>query len=400
MIISDSSVSMASTRNFTSRGTLGSGISGATSFEKFMDDSAVTGNVSSPESSRNSKFGPSAIQNSILYSLMSGMSSSGVYGQDFGNSTRIQTYYESETTTFSAQGMARTADGRTIDFGIELMMSRSYMEYTDIQFKPMSDYLMDPLVINVDRGITGISDQKFMFDLDMDGECEEISTLKKGSGFLALDLNEDGVINDGRELFGARTGDGFGELRAYDSDGNGWIDEADEVFSRLKVWCKGEDGTDVLMDLKEANVGAIYLGEQSTEFSAYGIGGLNGVIRSTGFFLKEDGGVGTIQHVDLATAAKTYDFQVMMPQNEGESLTIEVPRVPQSTDKTIRDRNKEIREEANIRRKKRMELKKEEAIKLAKKRIEKKEMMDKQMEKVLEKRKEHAKLFQEKFLEQ
>lgn len=170
---------------------------------------------------------------------------------------------------------------------------------------------MDPLVINTGFGITRISDKKFKFDLDSDGEEESISTLGEGSGFLAYDKNEDGVINNGLELFGALTGDGFSELSEYDYDKNGWIDEADEIFSKLKVWLKNEDGTDKLISLKEAGIGAIYLGNVPTEFSEKGLAGLNGIIRSTGLFLGEDGEVGTVMHIDLA---------VTKPNNPEEEL--------------------------------------------------------------------------------
>lgn len=61
--------------------------------------------------------------------------------------------------------------------------------------------------------------------MDCDGKQEEISKLNAGCGYLALDKNGDGVINDGNELFGVKTGDGFYELSKYDSDLNGWIDE-------------------------------------------------------------------------------------------------------------------------------------------------------------------------------
>jgi len=56
-------------------------------------------------------------------------------------------------------------------------------------------------------------------------------------------------------------------LKAYDSDGNGWIDEADEIYSKLKVWVRDSDGKERLLSLKEADVGAIYLGSSKTEFS-------------------------------------------------------------------------------------------------------------------------------------
>lgn len=79
-----------------------------------------------------------------------------------------------------------------------------------------------------------------MFDLDCDGKEEEISSLGKGSGFLALDKNGDGIINDGTELFGTKSGDGFADLAEYDEDGNGWIDEDDGIFSQLRIWTKNE----------------------------------------------------------------------------------------------------------------------------------------------------------------
>ena len=125
----------------------------------------------------------------------------------------------------------------------------------------------DPLMINLDTDIGSVSDQKFFFDLDADGKEDEISFAGKGSGFLALDRNGDGKINDGSELFGTKSGDGFKDLAAYDEDGNGWIDENDAIFSQLKIWTKDEDGKDKLISLKDADVGAIYLGNADTQFS-------------------------------------------------------------------------------------------------------------------------------------
>ena len=124
---------------------------------------------------------------------------------------------------------------------------------------------------------------------------------KSGSGFLALDKNGDDKINDGNELFGVKSGDGFKDLAEYDTDGNGWIDENDEVYDKLKVWSKTDDGKDEIRTLKESGVGAIFLGSENTEFTLEGEdGALDGKVRKTGIFLKEDGTAGTIQHVDLA----------------------------------------------------------------------------------------------------
>lgn len=210
-------------------------------------------------------------------------------------------HQESENTAFSSMGMVKTSDGREINFNIDIEMSRSYTEAHSL-FSQENVIYMDPLVINMDVGTASVSDQKFYFDLDADGKEEEISYLGKGSGFLALDKNGDGMINDGSELFGTKSGDGFADLAAYDKDGNGWIDENDEVFHHLKVWTKTEDETDRLVDLKEAGVGAIYLGKTNTQFSLNNskTNENNAVIRSTGVFLKESGEAGTIQHVDFS----------------------------------------------------------------------------------------------------
>ena len=161
--------------------------------------------------------------------------------------------------------------------------------------------MCDPLVINLDTDVAELSDQTFYFDIDGDGEKDEVSQLGKGSGYLALDKNGDGVINDGSELFGTSSGNGFADLAAYDEDGNGWIDENDAIWSKLKIWCKDENGNDVLYRLADKGVGAICLQNAATDFTLKGQEGqTRGAIRNTGVFLYENGNVGTVQHVDVA----------------------------------------------------------------------------------------------------
>lgn len=232
------------------------------------------------------------------------------FGQEIaGSSQEVNGYWTRQTvqsgfvkgeehTAFSSVGSVVTADGRTINFGLNLEMSREFEAAFAVATK--EEVFTDPLVINLDTNAASLSDVSFYFDLDCDGSEEEISTLDWGSGFLALDKNGDGKINDGSELFGAKTGDGFGELAQYDSDGNGWIDENDEVFSKLSVWTKCGSGEGKLLSLSEAGVGAIFLGNQSTQFGlADSYGSEKGVVRSTGVYLKENGQAGTIQHVDF-----------------------------------------------------------------------------------------------------
>lgn len=208
---------------------------------------------------------------------------------------------EKETTAFESTGSVVTADGRTIDFNISFEMSRSFTESCEYaQFSQYEQILTDPLVINLENSPTTVTDKKFFFDLDCDGKKEEISQLSGGNGYLALDLNGDGIINDGRELFGTTSGNGFADLAGYDLDGNGWIDENDDIFSHLKVWTKDEEGKDRLLSLSEADVGAICLKSSNTGFSLKNSdGSLNGMVRASGIYLTESGNVKTLQQVDF-----------------------------------------------------------------------------------------------------
>lgn len=214
----------------------------------------------------------------------------------------FETYYEeNQSMSFHTGGYVQCEDGRTIDFGLDVEMTASFTQYYKEE-GISAQAMCDPLVLNFEGNVAGLSDMKFKFDLDADGTEDEISTLAGGNGFLALDLNNDGRINDGSELFGTKSGNGFADLSQYDEDGNGFIDENDSVFDRLKIWIKDENGEDVLYNLKEKNVGAIYLGNVNTDFVMRGMeGNVNGALRRSGAFLYEDGsGAGVISHLDIA----------------------------------------------------------------------------------------------------
>ena len=213
-----------------------------------------------------------------------------------------ESYTEVEQTAFKASGSVQTADGREISFNLSLSMARSYHTETDISLR-LGDARQksDPLVINFSGNAAQLTDQRFAFDLNSDGTAsEQINFVTGGSGFLAFDRNGDGAINDGSELFGTKTGDGFAELALLDSDNNGWIDENDPVYAQLSVWAKDDSGKDSLRSLKEADVGAISLARVTTSFDIKDeSNALQGQVRASGIYLQESGGVGSVQQVDL-----------------------------------------------------------------------------------------------------
>ena len=211
-----------------------------------------------------------------------------------------QYYSEHESTSFSAKGTVRTVDGREISINVDVGMRRSFTQYFKEEMEITAVNVCDPLVLNFDGNPAEVTDQKFFFDIDGDGDKDSISGLAEGSGYLALDKNGDGTINDGKELFGPQSGSGFADLAAYDEDGNGWIDEADSIWTKLKIWCRNADGTDTLYRLADKGVGAICLQNAGTDFALNNDKNeTNAFIRNTGIFLYENGNVGTVQHLDL-----------------------------------------------------------------------------------------------------
>lgn len=210
-------------------------------------------------------------------------------------------YSETEQAAFTAEGTVRTADGRELSFQMNVQMSRSFQTYYHVSYETAQS-MCDPLVINMDTDAAGLSDQTFYFDLDGDGKVDNIHELQKGSGYLAVDRNENGKIDNGTELFGTKSGDGFGDLSEYDTDHNGWIDENDPIWQKLRIWVRDDSGKNELYTMQQSGVGAICLSSEKTEFSlnSQNRNETEGVVRKTGIFLFENGEAGTIQHLDLA----------------------------------------------------------------------------------------------------
>jgi hypothetical protein len=206
-------------------------------------------------------------------------------------------YAEQESFAFSTQGIIKTECGQEMCIDVDFSMSRSFV----IEHKMDVGRVYDPLVINLEGEMPELSQTKFSFDIDNDGEEDQISCPKEGNAFLAWDKNEDGEINQGSELFGTRLGNGFAELAEHDSDKNAWIDENDDIFHKLRVWQHKDNGEKELCALGEAGIGAIYLNNTEADFSYKTKENETlGALRASGIFLHEDGRVGNVSQIDFA----------------------------------------------------------------------------------------------------
>ena len=211
-----------------------------------------------------------------------------------------ETLSENESMRFNSGGTVTTSDGRKITFSLEFNMSRSYYQQSNVGIRMGDSAKADPLVVVMDDGTPTLSRNRVLFDLDSDGHNDNIAFATGNSGFLALDRNCDGKINDGSELFGPQSGNGFSELRAFDLDKNDWIDESDEVFSRLSMLSVSENGEKTLVQLADVGIGAIYLNEISSSFEIKDMTDEYGEIRSSSIYLRENGTAGTTHHIDLS----------------------------------------------------------------------------------------------------
>ncbi len=232
--------------------------------------------------------------------------SSGLSGEKMISLKRTDIRFEEEQVNYASTGKIVTEDGRSIEFSLDLSMDRAFLSKIEqeslLHTWQEQVVLTDPLVISLDGRLPALSDTSFEFDLNNDGRMEQMSFVSPGSGFLAFDKNQDQTINNGSELFGPGTGNGFEELAVWDDDENNWIDENDAIFSKLSVWTKDEDGKDRLISLKDAGIGAIFLENAATQFDMTASdNSLKGRLKSSGLFLFENGNVGSVQQIDLAT---------------------------------------------------------------------------------------------------
>ena len=208
--------------------------------------------------------------------------------------------YSWEKISLATSGHASTDDGRSIDFSLNLSLERESLSLSHQLGRTAAGMFIDPLVLSFGNDLNVLEDSFFSFDLDCDGIAENIAGLRAGSGFLGLDINGDSMFNDGGELFGPSTGYAFDELRAYDEDGNNWLDENDPVFARLGLWMGAGGAEGRMLSLREAGVGALALASTENQFSLKNSDGrIVGRIDRSGFFLMEDGTVRSLQEIDL-----------------------------------------------------------------------------------------------------
>lgn len=162
----------------------------------------------------------------------------------------------------------------------------------------------DPLMLDLDGdgrvGTVGL-DSGVTFDLDANGFAESVGWVSSGDGLLVRDLDENGTIDTGRELFGDQTmlsdgtlaANGFQALAAVDSNLDGKVDCSDAAWETLRVWQDADSdglvGDGELRSMADAGVTSISLGYQNVSVRD----DAGNTMIQQGSFTRQDGSVGT-----------------------------------------------------------------------------------------------------------
>ncbi|UXH78839.1 calcium-binding protein [Roseateles amylovorans] len=160
---------------------------------------------------------------------------------------------------------------------------------------------VSPLVLDLDRdGIDTLSVRdtaRIHFDHDANGFAERTGWISRSDAFLVRDLDGNGRIDSGRELFGNHTrlsngataGNGFIALAELDLNRDGVIDLEEAAHARLLLWrdanSNGITDDGELLTLAEAGVASLLVNyTHSNRVDASG-----NAHRQLGFFVAADG---------------------------------------------------------------------------------------------------------------
>lgn len=173
--------------------------------------------------------------------------------------------------------------------------------------KKSIEEIRSPLAIDLDGdGVETVSvDNGVYFDHDGNGFAEKTGWIGSDDALLVRDINENGQIDDGSELFGNQTilsngekaANGFEALADLDSNRDGVFDGDDEAFGEIKVWQdfnqNGVVDDGELKTLNEAGITSINLNYQNQTITDNNGNEHN----QTGSFTKTDATTGTITDV-------------------------------------------------------------------------------------------------------
>ena len=180
-----------------------------------------------------------------------------------------------------------------------------------------------PLVVDLDGdGIETLgSGVGIYFDHDNNGFSEDTGWVGKDDGLLVRDINGNGQIDNGTELFGNNTllsngekaKNGFEALKELDSNNDNVFDQNDAAWNEVKVWKDGnsngvvDDGE--LLTMEQAGITGVDLNYVDHNYNGDHSDEHGNTCKQEGTFTKTDGSTGQISDIwfDRNTADSKYE---------------------------------------------------------------------------------------------
>ena len=107
------------------------------------------------------------------------------------------TLLQQEQLNVVASASVATQDGQSLQLDLGFILDWRQLDIS--KRRTTLNALKDPLVLSLDGKIAGLTDARVKFDIDQDGKEDSLPGLSEGSGFVALDRNGNGTIDDGGE---------------------------------------------------------------------------------------------------------------------------------------------------------------------------------------------------------
>jgi hypothetical protein len=177
-----------------------------------------------------------------------------------GNNLSMDLNVRIREFTASVSSRRTTSDGVTEETSASITVSE--IEVNARVRSNQNSQKQDPLTLDLNGNGKFDMNGKTYFDINADGKDEYMPFVSDGDGILVLDKNNNGRIDDGKEIFGDQNGkdNGFEELRRYDENNDNIIDWKDKVYNRLQLWGDfNKDGKNELKSLNRTGIESISL---------------------------------------------------------------------------------------------------------------------------------------------
>lgn len=204
-------------------------------------------------------------------------------------SDQVLVNYRYQQLSASFTGEVSLSDGTSMQWDFQFAQIESEFNFV----LQRAAEVKDPLVLSLDGSYRATGQWlNFAMSSDSQGRLDKLSGAQY---YLVHDKNQNGRADDGSELFGPTSGQGFAELAQLDDDGNGFIDQADHAFNQLYAW-QPDQG---LRSLSAVQIGALSVTSAATSFDYYQQEQLQARLSRSGIALTTDRQVALLQQVDF-----------------------------------------------------------------------------------------------------